>query len=283
MEGIMNEFFSKKTVIVFLVAVLLALILAILSVVSGGKISPIGSLVNIITKPIQSGISNVTEYFSDRADRALRYDEMEKENEKLREELSVVKQALRKREAQARENEQLRAALAMRERDSSFVFEAAEIVAKNADNWTRSFTINKGSSAGIAPDNCVITADGMVGYVSEVGATWATVTAITDTTMEASAIASRTRDVASAEGDFELMSRGLFRLSYLPRNTELLAGDIIETSGVGGLFPKGIVLGTVEEVKNESHGISKYATVKPAVDLDRVNHVLVIKSFEIKE
>jgi len=155
------------------------------------------------------------------------------------------------------------------------------IVAKNADNWTRSFTINKGSAAGIAPDNCVITAEGMVGYVSEVGATWATVTAITDTTMEASAIASRTRDVASAEGDFELMSHGLFRLSYLPKNTQLLAGDVIETSGVGGLFPKGIVLGSVVEVKNEGHGISKYATVKPAVDLDHINHVLVIKSFEI--
>lgn len=279
----MNEFFSKKTVVIILIAVLISLVLAILSAVSGGRISPVGSLINIISQPIQSASNSVTEYFSDRADRALRYEELEEENERLREELSVVKRALRENEAMTKENVELRAALGMRERDSSFVFEAAEIVAKNADNWTRSFTINKGSAAGIAPDNCVITSDGMVGYVSEVGATWATVTAITDTTMEASAIASRTRDVASAEGDFELMSEGLFRLSYLARNTQILAGDVIETSGVGGLFPKGIVLGSVVEVKNESHGISKYATVKPAVDLDRVNHVLVIKSFEIKE
>lgn len=279
----MNEFFSKKTVVIILIAVLISLILAILSAVSGGRISPVGSLINIISEPIQSVTSGVSEYFSDKADRAMRYDEMEKENERLREELELVKQALRENEAMGKENVQLRAALALRERDSSFVFEAAEIVAKNADNWTRSFTINKGSSAGIAADNCVITAEGMVGYVSEVGATWATVTAITDTTMEASAIASRTRDVASAEGDFELMSDGCFRLSYLPRNTQILAGDVIETSGVGGLFPKGIVLGSVVEVKNESHGISKYAIVKPAVDLDNVNHVLVIKSFQITE
>lgn len=279
----MSDFFSKKTVIVILVAVLISLILAILSAVSGGRISPVGSLVNIIAEPVQSAISGVEEYFSDRADRALRHDEMEAENKKLREELALVKQALRENEAMGKENVQLRAALGLAERDSSFVFEAAEVVAKNADNWTRSFTINKGSNAGIAPDNCVITAEGMVGYVSEVGQTWATVTAITDTTMEASAIASRTRDVASAEGDFELMAENLFKLSYLPRNTQLLSGDVIETSGVGGLFPKGIVLGTVTEVKNESHGISKYAIVKPAVDLDSVNHVLVIKSFEITE
>lgn len=277
----MSDFFSKKTVVVILIAVLISLILAILSAVSGGRISPVGSLVNMIAEPVQSAMSSVKGYFSDRADRALRYDEVEAENQKLREELALVKQALRENEAMGKENIQLRAALGLAERDSSFVFEAAEVVAKNADNWTRSFTINKGSSAGIAPDNCVITAEGMVGYVSEVGQTWATVTAITDTTMEASAIASRTRDVASAEGDFGLMAENLFKLSYLPRNTQLLSGDVIETSGVGGLFPKGIVLGTVTEVKNESHGISKYAIVKPAVDLDSVNHVLVIKSFEI--
>lgn len=279
----MNEFFSRKTVIVALIALLLALVLAILSAVSGGRISPIGSLVNIIVEPAQKLCRNISDYFSDRADRVLRYDEMEKENAKLKEDLATARGEIRARDAMAEENRQLRAALSMKEKNASYVFEAAEVVAKNADNWTRSFTINKGSSAGIAPDNCVITVDGMVGFVSEVGSTWATVTAITDTTMEASAIASRTRDVASAEGDFELMSSGLFRLSYLPRNTQLLEGDVIETSGVGGLFPKGIVLGSVVEVKNESHGISKYAVIQPAVDLDRVNHVLVIKSFEITE
>lgn len=277
----MNDFFSKKTVITALIAILIALILAILSAVSGGRISPVGSLVNIISEPVQSAVSAVGDFFGERAARATRYDELEAENETLRYELSVARQAIRENSAIEKENEQLRAALAMRERDSSFVFEAAEIVAKNGDNWTQSFTINKGSSAGIAPDNCVITADGMVGFISEVGTTWATVTAITDTTMEASAIASRTRDVASAEGDFELMAEGLFRLSYLPKNTQILAGDVIETAGVGGLFPKGIVLGSVVEVRNESHGISKYAIVRPAVDLDGINHVLVIKSFEI--
>ncbi len=279
----MDGFFSKKTVVTILIAVLIALILAILSAVSGGRISPIGSLINIVAKPLQSMSASVSEYFEERADRALRYDEVEKENETLRQEISALREEVRNREAMEQENTQLRAALGMAERDSSLVFEAAEIVAKNADNWTRSFTINKGSSSGIAPDNCVITSEGMVGFVSEVGNTWATVTAITDTTMEAAAIASRTRDVASAEGDFELMSEGKFRLSYLSRDTQVLEGDVIETSGVGGLFPKGIVLGIVSEVKNESHGISKYATVTPAVDLDRVNHVLVIKSFSATE
>ena len=279
----MDGFFSKKTVVIILIAVLIALILGILSAVSGGRISPIGSLVNIVSEPIQSVSTSVTEFFSARTERALEYESLKAENQELREEIAVLRRAMRENAAMGLENEQLRAALAMRERDSKFVFEAAEVVAKNSDNWSHTFTINKGSSAGLAPDNCVITSDGMVGFISEVGATWSTVTTICDTSMEASAIASRTRDVASAEGDFELMSEGRLRLSYLPRDTELLAGDLIETSGVGGLFPKGIVIGSVLEVKSESHGISKYAIIEPAVDLDRVNHVLVIKSFEIKD
>ncbi|MBQ5778199.1 MAG: rod shape-determining protein MreC [Oscillospiraceae bacterium] len=279
----MNGIFSKKTVVTILIAVFIALLLAILSAVSGGRISPIGSIVNIVAKPLQSMTTSVSEYFENRADRALRYDALEKENNELREEIFALREEIRNRDAMEKENVQLRAALGMSERDSSFVFEAAEVVARNSDNWTRSFTINKGSAAGIAPDNCVITSEGMVGFVSEVGNTWATVTAITDTTMEAAAIASRTRDVASAEGDFELMSDGKFRLSYLSRDTQILEGDVIETSGVGGLFPKGIVLGIVSEVKNESHGISKYAICAPAVDLERVNHVLVIKSFYAAE
>ncbi len=279
----MNGFYSKKTVITILVAVLIALVLAILSAVSGGKISPVGSLVNIIAKPLQSAGNAIGGFFEDRADRALRYDEMEKENEELRRQVADLKTAVREREAMEKENIELRSALGLRERDASMVFESAEIVAKNADNWSRSFTINKGSSAGIEVNNCVVTAEGMIGYVSEVGNTWATVTAVTDTTMEAAAIASRTRDVASAEGDFELMSEGKFRLSYLSKDTQVLEGDIIETSGVGGLFPKGIVLGYVEEVRNETHGISKYAVVSPVCDLDRVNHVMIIKSFTATE
>ncbi len=279
----MNGFFSRKTVIIFLIAVLTALILAILSVVSGGKISPIGSLINIISEPIQSISASVSGYFEEHADREQYYDNLKRENEKLRNELAAALQAVRENEAISKENVQLRAALGLRERDSSLVFESAEVVARNSDNWSRTFTVNKGSSSGLNINNCVVTAEGMVGYISEVGSNWATVTSITDTEMQASAIASRTRELASAEGTFELMGKGLFRLSYLPRDTRLLEGDIIETSGFGGLFPKGIVLGSVVEIRGEDHGISKYAIIKPAVDPEKVNHVLIVKSFVISE
>ncbi|NLG52666.1 MAG: rod shape-determining protein MreC [Clostridiales bacterium] len=279
----MKDFLFRRWIVILLTAVLLSLIMGILSVLSGGRVSPVSSLVNILTAPLQKGITTVTDKIQNVSDYFFRYDALVEENNSLKNELKETKDLIREAEKYIKENEQLRAALGMKERDKSFDIEPSEVVARSEDNWSVSFTIDKGSLAGIKPDNCVVTSEGMVGYISEVGPTWATVTAITDTSMEASAIVTRTRDVACAEGDFELMKHGLFKLTYLTKETQLLKGDTVETSGMGGLFPKGIVLGYVEEVKTESHGISKYAIVSPAVNLEKVNHVLVIKSFTITE
>lgn len=279
----MKDFFSRRWLIILLAAILLCLVMSIFAALGGGRVSPISNFINILTTPIQKVISGVSGGVKSVHDHWFEYDELVGENEKLRQELFQTQQKLRDAQKAEQENIQFRAALGMKERGRDFVFESAEIIAKSTENWTTTFTIDKGTLSGIALDNCVITDAGMVGFVSEVGTTWATVTAVTDTTMEASAIVSRTREVASAEGDFDLMKKGLLKLSYLERDSKVIKGDTVEISGMGGLFPKGIILGTVEEIKNETHGISKYAIIRPAVDLSKVNHVLVIKSFTITE
>ena len=110
----MNGFFSKKTVVIILIAVLISLMLAILSAVSGGRISPIGSLINIVSAPVQRVSESVTEFFSARTERALEFDRLKEENRQLREELAVLRRAMRENSAMGLENEQLRAALAKR-------------------------------------------------------------------------------------------------------------------------------------------------------------------------
>ena len=279
----MKDFFSRRWLTILLVALLICLVMSIFGALSGGRISPLTNIVNILTTPIQKVVDSIGESVSSVYDHWTGYDKLLAENAELKNKLSETQRSLRDAEKADKENVQLRAALGMLGRGREFTFESAEIIAKSTENWTVSFTIDKGSLSGIAVDNCVITDAGMVGFISEVGTTWATVTAVTDTTMEASAIISRTREVASAEGDFELMKQGFLKLSYLERDTKVIKGDTVEISGLGGLFPKGIILGTVEEVKGETHGISKYAVVRPAVDLSHVNHVLVIKSFSITE
>ena len=279
----MRDFFSGKWPVILLSAILLCLVMSIFAALGGGHVSPISNFINILTTPIEKAVSGISNGIDSVGEHWFNYDRVVEENENLRRELSETKQKLRDAEVAEKENLQLRTALGMKERNRDFVFESAEIIGRSTENWTSTVTIDKGSLSGIAVNNCVITDAGMVGYVSEVGTTWATVTTVIDTGMEASAIVSRTREVASAEGDFELMQNGCLKLSYLESDTLAIKGDAVEISGLGGLFPKGIVLGIIEEIKNETHGISKYAVVRPAADLKKVSSVLVVKSFTITE
>ena len=279
----MKEFFSRSWLVIVLIAVLLALIMGICSALTGGRINPVSQIVNALASPIQDLAGSISDgvggFFKSKDD----YAKLEEENEELRKKLADKEKLLRDAEKATLENDQLRAALEMKARDESLVFESAEIVSRGDTNLGYTFTLDKGSSSGIAVNNCVVTPEGMVGYVSEVGANWSIVTTVIDTGMEASAIVSRTREVASAEGDYELMHEGKLKLSYLNKDSQIVRGDTVETSGFGGLFPKGIILGRVEEVKSEAHGITKYAVLSPTVDFKNIDYVLVIKEFKVTE
>lgn len=275
----MKSFFSRSWLTILLVAVLLSLIMGICSALSAGRISPVSNLINILATPIQKGISAIGNGVDNYFEKLTEHEKLEKENRELRSRLSTVEEKLRDSEKALLENEQLRAALDMKAKNESFEFEAAEIIARGDNNLSTTFTLDKGSLSGVAVNNCVVTESGMVGYVSEVGINWCIVTTVIDTGMEAAAIVSRTREVASAEGDYELMQDGKFKLSYLEKDTAIVRGDTVETSGFGGLFPKGILIGRVEEIKSEAHGITKYAILSPVVDLSDVDSVLIIKSF----
>ena len=132
-------------------------------------------------------------------------------------------------------------------------------------------------------DDLVITDDGMVGYVSNVTPTYCDVTTVIDTNMQAGALITRTREVGIAEGDYALMDEGNLKLAYLDPDSGVVIGDTVETSGRGGVFPKGIMIGTVERIVPEENGISNYAVIKPFVDVEKVTNVFIITDFEVNE
>ena len=279
----MRDVFEKKWVAILLASILLCLVMVIWSALSPSHASPVSNLVNILMTPIQDGVSWVTNGAKSVVEHYTKYEELEAENQELRKELADMRGALRDADQAVLENEQLRAAHGMKTKNSSYEMESAEIIERSNDTWSRSFTIDKGTLSGVQIDNCVVTVDGLVGYVSEVGTNWAMVTSIVDPSSQLSAIASRTREVATAEGSFELMGQNVLKLTYLDKETKIVQGDTVETSGYGGIFPKGLIIGSVGEVKLETHGASKYAIITPAVDLKKITRVLVIKSFEITE
>lgn len=178
------------------------------------------------------------------------------------------------------ENKSLREFSGVLEKNREFEYEFAQVIARDPENLFYTFTIDKGSSDGIERYDAVTTPDGLAGIVTEVGTTYAKVTSIIDEVSPIGAIISRTLDVAVLEDDVELGAKGYCRLSYLPGESSAAPGDVVLTSGLGDMFPAGIVIGKVLEVKQETHNISSYAIVEPAVDFSNIHYVMVIKSFD---
>ena len=128
----------------------------------------------------------------------------------------------------------------------------------------------------------LVSAEGdLVGVVSAVGYNWCTVLTVIDTDTELGARVFRTQEVAVAEGDLALMGEGKLKLSYLSADAQLLSGDVVTTSGLGGFYPGGLVIGTVESVRTGDDGLAQYAVLAPAARLGELSEVFIIKDFDI--
>lgn len=279
----MRNFFSSKTFIVVLLILACFGVSALYTASHKGVQTPVTRAVGVVVTPIQKAVTTVANKITNAHDYLFEYKSLKEENEKLKKEISDMQQKVRDAKVALDENTRLRDLLDIKERNRSYQFEVAEVTGRNAGNWSTTLTIDKGSAEDVSVNDCVITTDGMVGYVTSVGPTYAEVTTVLDPDMQAAALVTRTRDVAVAEGDFGLMSDGTLKLSYLTKDADVVIGDTIETSGSGGIFPKGIMIGTVEQIISEENGITNYAVIKPFVDVETVKNVFIIKSFEVTD
>ncbi len=280
----MKKFFQSSGGLGALIALLLAALTLVVSLFFTGS-DPISNAVGVIVSPFRAAGATVADWFERSFDRRYQVDHLEEEVERLRRELAAMEENAREGEQAIEENKNLRALLGLREKRRDLTdFESAYITAHALSNLESSFTISKGTQHGVEVNQCVIDAYGsLVGVVSDTGLNWATVTTLVDTNLDMGGMVARTDVAAILEGDFSLMAQGRLKLSYLPEGTELLAGDEVVTSGKGGVYPSGIVVGSVESVQNDPSGMTRYAVVVPKTDLNALKQVFVIKSFDIVE
>ena len=136
----------------------------------------------------------------------------------------------------------------------------------------------------MAAGDCVVDAAGnLVGIIDVVGSNYSVMITVVDANLQMGGIVSRTDSTAMLEGDFTLMQEGRLKMTYLPENTELLTGDLVLTSGLTGIYPSGLVVGAIESLHTDPSGMSRYAVLAPAADLDRLVEVFIIKEFDIVE
>jgi rod shape-determining protein MreC len=243
------------------------------------------SAASVFLKPVRSAASSVARTFESIYGYMYEYDEVVAENETLKAQIADLRQEYREYTEVSAENDRLRELLRLAPRHTDSRYETATILSWGASNWASTFTISKGSSnSEVAAGDAVITETGvLIGRVTEVGLTTSVAISVIDTTFSAGALAGSRGEDGIAVGDFSLMRAGLLKLDYLPGDTAILAGDAVVTSGKGGMFPQGLVIGSVAAVRSGETGIGLYATVVPAAELRDVTYVYVITEFTESE
>jgi rod shape-determining protein MreC len=205
--------------------------------------------------------------------------ELEAENEQLRRQVAEMNKKLVNYYTYQQENAQLRKFLEMKNENRDFKPVAAAVVGRDPNNIFGQFTIDQGTQSGISQNDPVVTENGVVGWVSSASATYSKVTTLLSPETKISAVDKVTREAGVVGCDLRSADANTVRLQYLSAGAKVAAGDIVVTNGIGGVFPRNLIVGTVKAVKHSTSDISLYAEVTPAVNVKEVRDVMVITSF----
>ena len=265
-----------------------AVILATIAAISGilmamsasGRDMILSDAAGLIITPLQKFTTTLGKSFGNFTGYFTMFDELKAENERLKEENRELINDTVELDTYRIENQRLKEMLGIIENYPDFEIELAQVIATEASNWFTTLVLDKGSLAGIQKRDTVMTSDGLVGIVTETGPTWCKVATILEANkISIGAISTRTKDVGIIEGGLELRMEGLCKFGYISKDATIASGDYVETSGLGEIFPAGILIGKIQSVALEPHGVSQYALIEPAVEFENLKEVMIIKDF----
>ena len=251
---------------------LVAVCVLLLTLQTRGYGSGAGDLVALVTTPIQSGLAKTSRTAFGFWATYLDWKNVRAENRRLRDEVQQLRvEALRVVETDD-ENRRLRRLLELQE-GLPLTTLSGEIIAREWGGWVRSLTVNRGRGDKIARLTAVISPDGLIGRIVDVRAGASIVQVLTDPASTVGAHVVRTRTPGIVEGE----PRGTIRFKYMARDgSSIHVGDVLVTSGLGGLFPRGIPIGTVRAIEDRGSALFHYAVLAPAVDFARIDEVLLV-------
>ena len=278
----MKNFLKNNGLWVLFAAAVIAVALALMSVFSNTS-SPLVNLANTIASPFRSAYTAVAEWFNDKQKYYQDYTALEEENAELKRQIAQMEADIRQAQLDSAENARLESLLGLQEErpDLTEDIVLATVTEHAVTNWSATLTVSRGTNDGLEVGDCVMDEQGnLVGTVSDVGTNWATILTLVDTETSIGAQVFRTGDLGVAQGNFSLMGENRLRMDYLPAECDLLGGDLVVTSGLGGYYPSGLVIGSVEEVQLDDSGASSYAVLIPTVEFSELQQVVVIRSYD---
>ena len=273
----MRKFFTSRIRVVLVTAVLLAIVLAVVSSLTGMKLPQ--TMVQGVLAPFRAGVSKLTDGARQIYDYMFRYEALLAENQTLKEQLAAIEDEARDAYATKQENERLRAALDLVDANEDYKLVDAYIISTSSSDWSNTFTINRGSNIGIEAGMCAITAYGeLVGLVSEVGVNYSVVKSVLDSSLEISATIAASGHSGMVQGGYASGLDGLLRMNYLPSSATIRNHDQVVTTG-STVYPRNLVLGHVVDAGFDDTGVAKYALLQPAADVRSLEQVFIVTEY----
>lgn len=273
----MRHFFTTKVKVALVLALLLTAGLAVASNLLG--ITPGEVLVQTVLTPLRTGASSLTAQAEHLYSYVFEYEKLAAENEQLREELAQLRDEYRSNASIQREIERLRKLLELKEEHEDYTLVDAYIISWDSGDWSNTFTVNRGTSAGIQEGMCAITESGeVVGVVTEAGHNYAVVKTVLDSSLDISGIISSSGYSGMVRGGYATGQNGMLRMDYLSSAAVLRNNDQVVTAG-STVYPRGLVLGYVVDAGFNDTGIAKYAILQPAADISSLEQVFILTDF----
>ena len=276
----MKYFFTTKVKVILILAVLLAGGLAIIGNLTGA--TPADMLVQGILTPLRTGASSLTDGAEQFYNYMFRYESLEAENAILREQIGKLEDSTLKADALQRENERLRELLELKTQEESFQLVDSYIISWSSNDWSKSFTVNRGSAHGIEVGMCAITeSKAVVGLVTEVGSNYAVVKSVLDSSLEISATIASSGYSGMVQGGYATEQEGMLRMEYIPSAAVIRNKDQVVTTG-STVYPRNLILGYVVDAGYNDTNVAKYAILQPAVDIGNLEQVFILTDFSME-
>ena len=258
------------------ITLIILILLIFLSNMKLNKLSFLEGIVNSVVAPVQRVVTDLANKIQGNSAYFADIQSLQTENEQLRKRNSELETQLRELEGIKADNATLQEYMNLTQKYADYNTIPAYVINRDVSNFSSDLVINVGENDGVAVNMTVIADKGLVGHIISTTPTTAKVQVIVDAASTVSCNISTTEESIICKGTLE--NSQILRASYIPTGAELIQGDNVYTSGLGEIFRKGILIGTIEEIITTRNVTDRYATIKPAVDFSTVDTVLVINN-----
>lgn len=265
---------SKTGKIGVIITIIVLTVLVIMTNIDTSKFSFVEGITGKLVMPIQNGLTYIKNKIAGNDTFFDDINNLKDENKKLKQENQELSEALSELEIIKAENEVLREYANLSDQYTAYTTKPAYIIDRDLSNLSETFVINIGERDGIKAGMPVVVAEGVVGHIISTTNTTAKVKPLIDATSSVSGVMSISRDNIIIKG--ELGSNTTLRATYISNDADLVLNDEVETSGLGGIYPKGLKIGKLVQIVETQNTTEKYAVIETAVDFSKIEVVLVI-------